>query len=49
MAGGCGTPFRITAADLPALSGPMLGQELKRLKSLWLSSDLRLTRSQLLG
>lgn len=49
VARGSGTPFPITAADLPALSGPMLGQELKRLKSLWLSSDLRLTRSQLLG
>ena len=49
VARGCATPFPITAADLPALSGPALGQELKRLKSLWLASDLRLTRSQLLG
>jgi poly(A) polymerase len=49
VARGSATPFPITAADLPALSGPALGQELKRLKSLWLASDLRLSRSQLLG
>jgi poly(A) polymerase len=49
VARGAATPFPVTAADLPALSGPALGQELKRLKNLWLSSDLRLTRSQLLG
>lgn len=49
VARGAATPFPVTAADLPALSGPALGQELKQLKNLWLSSDLRLTRSQLLG
>lgn len=49
VARGSTTPFPITAADLPALSGPALGQELKRLKSLWLASDLRLSRSQLLS
>lgn len=49
VARGAATPFPITAADLPALSGPALGRELKRLKSLWLASDLRLSRSQLLG
>lgn len=49
VARGAATPFPITAADLPALAGPALGQELKRLKSLWLASDLRLDRSQLLG
>lgn len=49
VARGSATPFPITAADLPTLSGPALGQELKRLKTLWLASDLRLTRSQLLG
>lgn len=41
--------FPVTAADLPTLSGPALGQELKRLRSLWLASDLRLSRSQLLS
>ena len=46
---GAETPFPVTAADLPHLSGPALGAELKRLKTAWLSSDLRLTRSQLLG
>ncbi|PLL14567.1 CCA tRNA nucleotidyltransferase [Tabrizicola sp. TH137] len=49
VARGSTTAFPITAADLPALSGPALGQELKRLKSLWLASDLRLSRSQLLS
>ena len=49
IARGAATPFPITAADLPALSGPALGQELKRLKTAWLASDLRLTRSQLLA
>ena len=49
VARGAATPFPITAADLPTLAGPALGQELKRLKSLWLASDLRLGRSQLLG
>ena len=46
---GATTPFPVTAADLPHLSGPALGQELKRLKTAWLGSDLRLTRSQLLA
>ncbi len=46
---GTGTPFPVTAADLPHLSGPALGTELKRLKERWLTSDLRLTRSQLLA
>lgn len=46
---GTGTPFPVTAADLPHLSGPALGTELKRLKTAWLASDLRLTRSQLLA
>jgi len=41
--------FPVTAADLPGLIGPALGQELKRLEKLWLASDLRLTRSQLLA
>jgi poly(A) polymerase len=46
---GTATPFPVTAADLPHLSGPILGTELKRLKTAWLLSDLRLTRSQLLA
>ena len=49
VARGTQTPFPVTAADLPHLSGPALGTELKRLKELWLNSDLRLTRSQLLA
>lgn len=46
---GAATPFPLTAADLPHLSGPALGAELKRLKNAWLRSDLTLTRSQLLA
>lgn len=46
---GTSTPFPVTAADLPHLAGPALGQELKRLRKDWLRSDLRLTRSQLLA
>jgi len=46
---GAATPFPVTAADLPHLSGPALGAELKRLKNAWLRSDLTLTRSQLLA
>lgn len=49
VARGTQTPFPVNAADLPHLSGPALGTELKRLKELWLNSDLRLTRSQLLA
>lgn len=49
VARGTATPFPVTAADLPHLSGPALGAELKRLKTVWLASDLRLTRSQLLA
>lgn len=46
---GAETAFPVAAADLPDLSGPALGQELKRLKTAWLRSDLTLTRSQLLA
>ena len=49
IARGAAARFPITAADLPGLIGPALGQELKRLEKAWLASDLRLTRSQLLG
>jgi poly(A) polymerase len=41
--------FPLRAADLmPALTGPALGRELERLKSLWIASDFALTRAELL-
>lgn len=49
VARGAAALFPVTAADLPGLVGPALGQELKRLERAWLASDLRLTRSQLLA
>lgn len=49
VARGAAARFPVTAADLPGLVGPALGQELKRLEKAWLASDLRLTRSQLLA
>ena len=49
IAQGATARFPVTAADLPHLSGPALGAELKRLQTAWLASDLRLTRSQLLA
>ena len=49
VARGAAARFPVTAADLPGLVGPALGQELKRLERAWLASDLRLTRSQLLA
>ena len=45
---GAAAQFPVTAADLPTLIGPALGQELKRLERLWLASDLWLTRTDLL-
>jgi len=48
VARGAQARFPITAADLPNLVGPLLGQELKRLERLWLASDLRLTKADLL-
>ncbi|OYU18256.1 MAG: CCA tRNA nucleotidyltransferase [Rhodobacteraceae bacterium PARR1] len=48
IARGAAAQFPIRAADLPDLSGPALGAELKRLQALWLSADLRLSREQLL-
>lgn len=48
IARGAAAQFPIRAADLLAYSGPALGAELKRLESLWLASDLRLSRTQLL-
>ena len=49
VARGAAARFPVSAADLPGLVGPALGQELKRLEKVWLASDLRLTRSQLLA
>ncbi|NEY91091.1 CCA tRNA nucleotidyltransferase [Tabrizicola oligotrophica] len=50
VARGAAARFPISAADLiPAFTGPALGQELKRLETLWLQSDLRLKRDALLG
>jgi poly(A) polymerase len=48
IARGAAAEFPIRAADLPDLSGPALGAELKRLESLWLAADLRLLREELL-
>ena len=42
--------FPVMAVDLmPQLSGPALGGKLAQLESLWLASDLRLSRDELLG
>lgn len=48
IARGAAAQFPIRAADLPDLSGPALGAELKRLENLWLAADLRLLREELL-
>ena len=50
VARGAAARFPVVAADLmPALSGAALGKRLKELQILWLRSDLRLTRAQLLA
>lgn len=50
IARGSASRFPVTAADLmPALTGPALGAKLAQLQSLWLASDLRLTRDDLLA
>ena len=50
VARGAAARFPVVAADLmPALSGAALGKRLKELQTLWLRSDLRLTRAQLLA
>ena len=47
---GAESRFPVMAADLmPQLSGPALGATLAQLESLWLASDLRLSRDELLG
>ncbi|MEY4696655.1 MAG: hypothetical protein RIT14_1083 [Pseudomonadota bacterium] len=48
VARGAATAFPVSAADLPQLSGPALGQRLKALQRRWLDADLRLTRDDLL-
>lgn len=50
VARGAQATMPVKAADLmPALQGPALGARLKEAEARWLSSDLRLTRDQLLG
>ncbi|GGX39989.1 poly(A) polymerase [Tateyamaria omphalii] len=48
IATGAGTVFPISASDLPHLSGPALGAELKALKRVWLDSDLSKSKHDLL-
>jgi poly(A) polymerase len=46
---GANATFPVTAADLmPDLSGPSLGEKLKKLEALWLASDLCANRADLL-
>jgi poly(A) polymerase len=50
IARGAAAAFPVKPADLmPALQGPALGAELKRLQAEWIASDLRLSRTDLLG
>ncbi|MFM2350623.1 MAG: hypothetical protein RIR04_1589 [Pseudomonadota bacterium] len=50
VARGASSRFPVNAADLmPALAGPALGAKLAELESLWLASDLRLSREDLLA
>lgn len=50
IAKGAAARFPVTAADLMSeLSGPALGQELKRLESRWIRSGFAMGRAQLLG
>jgi len=50
VARGAGAALPVTPADLmPALQGPDLGARLRRMESLWLASDLRLSRERLLS
>ena len=46
---GARAEFPLRASDLPGtLKGPALGAEIKRLQSLWLASDCKLSRGELL-
>jgi poly(A) polymerase len=49
IARGAGATFPVRAADLPHLTGPALGAELKRLQARWLSADLKPGRDDLLN
>ena len=49
VARGAATPFPVTAADLPDLSGPALGTRLRALERRWLAADCRPTRAELLA
>ena len=46
---GASAHFPVKAADLPGLSGAVLGAQLKALEQRWCASDLTLTRAELLG
>ncbi|MCB5408896.1 CCA tRNA nucleotidyltransferase [Pseudogemmobacter faecipullorum] len=46
---GAQAQFPVRSTDLPGLSGPALGARLKALEQAWLSSDLRLSRAELLA
>jgi poly(A) polymerase len=42
--------FPLTAADLmPTLQGAALGEQLRKIEARWLTSDLTLTKAQLLA
>ena len=50
LARGVAATFPVSAADLmPALQGPVLGAKLAELTDRWLTSDLRMTREELLS
>ncbi|MEL6465777.1 MAG: CCA tRNA nucleotidyltransferase [Pseudomonadota bacterium] len=49
VARGADAVFPIAASDLPHLSGSALGAELKRLKQLWLASNLSKSKAELLA
>lgn len=49
VARGAATPFPVTAADLPDLSGPALGTRLRALERRWLAADCRPTKAELLA
>ena len=49
LARGAAAEFPIRASDLPHLQGSALGARLKQLERAWCTSDLRLTKAQLLA
>ncbi len=46
---GADAVFPLRAADLPALSGPALGERLRALENRWIASGFALNRDELLG